>query len=282
MPPGGGVPNERSGRLTTSTGDGAKAATAARIYDYILGGTHNFPADREAAKALIQVSPLVPAIARENRAFLRRAVRYLAESGVRQFLDIGSGIPTAGNVHEVAQAVPDARVVYVDIDPVAVAESLEILDGNDRATALRGDLRDPASILGHRDVLRLIDFDQPVGVLIVSMLHFIADLGEAQDAVGQIVQALAPGSHVAISHVSIAPNTLNPDDVSSAEDLYKQRTATPMRTRPRAEVESFFAGLELVEPGLVWAPDWRPDPDDPTDFAANPPECAVLVGVGRR
>src|SRR3954462_5904574 len=159
----------------TPTGDAAKPATSARIYDYVLGGVHNFPADRAAAQALIQAAPTIPGIARANRAFLRRAVRFLGEAGVRQFLDIGSGIPTAGNVHQVAESVPDARVAYVDIDPVAVAASLELLEGNDRATAIRADPRDTRAILEHPQLKRLIDFDQPVAVLLVSMLHFVDD-----------------------------------------------------------------------------------------------------------
>src|SRR5258706_11739119 len=139
---------------TTANEDGPKPATAARIYDYFLGGTHNFPADREAAQMLLQAAPTLPAIARVNRAFLRRSVRFLLDAGVRQFLHIGSGIPTTGNVHEVARGVPDTCVVYVDIDPVAVAEGLEILDGNDRATAIRGDLKAAQVIMGHPEVRR--------------------------------------------------------------------------------------------------------------------------------
>src|SRR6266536_4281960 len=149
--------------------DTPKPATAARIYDYYLGGVHNFPADREAARQVIAMYPFIPAAARANRAFLGRAVRFLADAGIRQFLDIGSGIPTGGNVHEIAQGIaPDARVVYVDIDPVAVAESLEILEGNERATAIRANLCSPQVILGHPDVRRLLDLKQPVGLLLVA------------------------------------------------------------------------------------------------------------------
>jgi S-adenosyl methyltransferase len=266
---------------STATDDGPKPATAARIYDYLLGGTHNFPADREAAKELVRLAPWAPAIARANRAFLRRAVRFLADSGVRQFLDIGSGIPTAGNVHEVAQVVPDARVVYVDIDPVAVAESLDILHGNNRATALRGDLRDPETILNHPDVRRLIAFDEPVGVLLVSVLHFVPDDTQAYGAVDRFVGAVAPGSYLVMSHGSLAPDAPGAENVEAAEGLYKTRTATPVFGRDRAGVERFFARLEFVEPGLVYAPSWRPAPEDPTDFADNPTSCAVLAGVAR-
>jgi SAM-dependent methyltransferase len=262
--------------------DAPKSATAARIYDYLLGGTHNFPADREAAQALVQAAPLVPAIARANRAFLRRAVRYLADAGVRQFLDVGSGIPTAGNVHEVAATVPDARVVYVDIDPVAVAESLEILHGDQRATALRGDLQDPEPILAHPDVRRLISFDEPVALLIVSVLHFVPDDTRAQDAVARFRKALAPGSYLALSHGVVELDDLPPDDVAAAMDVFKARTATPLGTRSPDDITRFFGDFELVEPGLVRTPLWRPAPDDPTDFANNLRGCNVVAGVARK
>jgi S-adenosyl methyltransferase len=266
---------------STANEDTPKAATAARIYDYFLGGTHNFPADREAAQMVLRVAPVAADIARANRAFLRRVVRFLVDSGIRQFLDLGSGIPTAGNVHEVAQILPDARVVYVDIDPVAVAESLEILDGNDRATAVRGDLRDPDAILNHPDVQRLIDFNEPVGVLIVSVLHFVPDDIEAHGAVDRLMAATPSGSYLAASHGTLVER-VDPDDVEAVENVYKGRTSTPVQTRDRAGVERFFAGLEMVEPGLVWLPLWRPDPGEPDAFADNPSDCLVLGGIGRR
>jgi SAM-dependent methyltransferase len=261
---------------TTPTGDGAKPATAARIYDYFLGGTHNFPADRAAAEMLTQGTPVLPAMARTNRAFLRRAVRYLGGAGIRQFLDIGSGIPTAGNVHEVAEAVPDARVVYVDIDPVAVAESLELLEGQPGATAIRADLRDAPAILGHPETKRLIDFSQPVGLLIVSTLHFVDD--GAYASVAQLVSALSPGSYLAISHGTIPEEEL-PGDLENARTIYRSTTATPLNTRSRDEIMRFFAGLELVEPGLVWLPLWRPEPGDPADFADLPMASGILAAV---
>ena len=263
----------------TPTGDAAKPATAARMYDYLLGGVHNFPADRAAAEALVQAAPTIPGIARANRAFLRRAVRFLGEAGVRQFLDIGSGSPTAGHVHEVAASVPDARVAYVDIDPVAVAESLELLEGNDRATAIRADLRDARGILAHPHLKRLIDFQQPVAVLLVSMLHFVDD--EAYDAVQQLVSVLSPGSYLVISHGTIPEEDL-PGDVDRARAVYRSRTSTPLHTRSRGEILRFFTGLELVEPGLVWTPLWRPGPGDPDDFADNPVLSGILAAVGAK
>ena len=262
----------------TANDDAPKAATAARIYDYFLGGTHNFPADREAAKALIAATPMIPVIARTNRAFLRRAVRFMAASGVRHFLDIGSGIPTVGNVHEVAS---DAKVVYVDIDPVAVAESLDILDGNVHATALRADLREPLSILDHPDVRRLIDFEGPVGVLLAAVLHFVDD-EHAYPAVQRFVAAMAPGSYLAVSHGTLGEQSNEMGDLASSQSVWRGRTATPISPRSSAEIQRFFDGLELVEPGLVWMTQWRPGPDDPTEFADNPAHCGILAGVARR
>lgn len=265
---------------TTANEDGPKPATAARIYDYFLGGTHNFPADREAAQVLLQAAPTLPAIARVNRAFLRRSVRFLLDAGVRQFLDIGSGIPTTGNVHEVARGVPDARVVYVDIDPVAVAEGLEILEGNDRATAIRGDLKTAQAIVDHPEVRRLISFDEPVALLLVSMLHFLDDA--VYEEVERLVQAMAPGSYLAISHAAPREQAIIPSSMATAQAVYRSSTTTSLNVRERAGVERFFVDLDLVEPGLVWVPQWRPAPDDPTDFADDPADSAILAGVARR
>jgi hypothetical protein len=266
-----------------ANGGGAKPATSARIYDYFLGGIHNFPADREAAKAMLEKFPLTNAVARTNRAFGGRAVRYLAGIGVKQFLDIGSGIPTVGNVHEVAaDVIPDARVVYVDIDPVAVSESLEILGSNDRTTAILGDLRDPQPILAHPRVRSLLDFDRPIGLLLNAVLHFIPDDHQASDAVGQLLAVAAPGSHLVVSHASIDGQEVNQRDLQFVRDTYDQQTTTPFRPRPRTQIERFFTGLDMVEPGLVWVPRWRPTPTDPTDFIAVPHNSSFLAGVGRQ
>jgi hypothetical protein len=260
-----------------------KPATAARIYDYFLGGIHNFRADQEAARKVIELFPDVPAGARANRAFLGRAVRLLAEAGVRQFLDIGSGIPTEGNVHEIAQAVaPDARVVYVDIDPVAVAESLEILDGNSGATAILSNAREPQSILTHPAVRELLDPGQPTGLLLAALLHFIPADEEAYALVTQLLDALAPGSYLVVSHG--AAESFGPTDtkLTIAQDLYRRQTTTTSRLRTQAETERFFAGLELVDPGVVWISAWRPDPGKPDPFAAHPERSSGWAGVGRK
>jgi len=246
-----------------------KPATAARIYDCYLGGIHNFPADREAARQVVAVYPFIPAAARANRAFLGRAVRTLADAGVRQFLDLGSGIPTRGNVHEIAQAVAaDARVVYVDIDPVAVAEGQELLEANPYATAIRADLREPRAVLDHPEVRRLLDPGAPTGLLLAAVLHFVPDDDQAYGVVEQLVAALAPGSYLVASHSaaeSFDPITAR---VGVPEDVYRRRTATPGTIRTRAGVTRFFAGLELLEPGVVGVDEWRtapyeraPDPD---------------------
>ena len=260
-----------------------KSATAARIYDYFLGGVHNFPADQEAARQVLAMLPDIPRVARTNRAFLRRSVRYLVQAGVHQFLDIGSGIPTEGNVHEVAESLTaGARVVYVDIDPVAVAESLEILDDNPRVTAIRGDLRQPEAIIGHPTVRRLLDLRQPVALLLGSVLPFIPDDAQAYGTVAHLVAALAPGSHLAISHGATETFVPTGQRMTEASEVYRQRTATPAKPRTRQQIAQFFDGLDLVDPGIAWAPEWRPDPDDPSDFAADPTRSGSWVGVGHK
>jgi len=261
-----------------------KPATAARIYDYYLGGIHNFPADHAAAKMLATQFPWIDAGARANRAFMGRAVRHLVATGVRQFLDIGSGIPTAGNVHEIAQdAAPDTRVAYVDIDPMAVAESLEILEGNDLATAVRADVRAPKGILDHPGVRKLLDLRQPVGLLMVGVLHFVPDDAAAYDAVEQLVAALAPGSYVVVSHAASEAFDHLFQQAANQADVYRQQTATPGTSRTRSEVERFFAGVELMAPGVVRSCEW-PDPDEPVELPGDPQEGGrgSWVGVGRK
>src|SRR5262245_7194620 len=270
--------------MTEDTARAQHSATAARIYDYLLGGVHNFPADREVAQTVVASFPLAQAGIRANRAFLQRAVRHLTESGVRQFLDVGSGIPTVGNVHEIAQAIaPDARVVYVDTDPVAVSESLSILEGNEHATAIRGDLLEPDTILDHPQVRDLLDFDQPIALLLVALLHFVADDATAHGAVDRLRGALAPGSYLVVSHVTDDGQDLSPDGVKDVEDAYRSRAATTGRLRSRSDIARFFEGLDLVEPGLVWVPEWRPEPGEwyVPEFARDPKLSMTLAGVGR-
>jgi len=262
-----------------------KPATAARMYDYYLGGIHNFPADQAAAKTIISQFPCMPAVAKANRAFLGRAVRHLVEVGVRQFLDVGSGIPTVGNVHEIAQAAaPETRVVYVDIDPVAVAESLEILEGNELATAIRADLRSPMDVFEHPGVRRLLNVREPIALMLVSVMHFVPDDPQAHDVVSQFVSAVAPGSYLVLSHA--ATETFEPiyAQVKTKSDVYRRQTATPATTRTRAGVERFFTGVEVLDPGVVALHEWRPDPDEPAAPADDPDfgGRGSWAGVGRK
>ncbi|GAA4458954.1 SAM-dependent methyltransferase [Phytohabitans houttuyneae] len=275
------------GKGVTSVGNGAqgahqKPATAARMYDYYLGGIHNFPADQEAAKAMLERSPLIRTIARYNRAYLSRAVRYLTSIGVRQFLDLGSGIPTEGNVHEIAQAdIPDARVVYVDIDPEAVSESLEMLAGNQYATAIRANVREPQAILDNPQVGKLIDFSQPVGLLMVAVLHFVEDNDEAWGIVRTLRSALAPGSHLVLAHTTVDELVFDPELLKRSQEIYRRQTSTPLTPRKRSDVVPFFDGFELVEPGITWLNQWRPGPDLVDEFKDNPQMSSFYVGVGR-
>jgi len=250
---------------------------AARIYDHLLGGYHNFEVDRLAVERLIAADPNVRMAAWVNRAFLRRCVQFLAEQGIDQFLDIGSGIPTVGNVHEIAQAAnPSARVVYVDIDPVAVAHSQAILRGNPSVAAIRADARQPEQILDHADVRRLLDWSKPAAVLFVAVLHLLPDDHQAYHAVATLRDVSAAGSYVAISHPSY-------EDASPAflEQINKLTEVAPSRYQYRmlAKIERFFDGLDLVEPGLVHTPLWRPE--SPQDLLLDEPKHAFcFAGVG--
>ena len=252
-------------------------ANIARVYDYWLGGSNNFVADQDAARAMIAVVPNIRAIARANRAFLGRAVRFLVQTGIRQFLDIGSGIPTGQNVHQVAQrAVPGSRVVYVDVDDVAVAHSRLLLEDNPGAAALQGDLRRPHDILSAPETQLLIDFSQPVGLLLVSVLHFLEDAEEPWQVVTQLRDALAPGSYLVLSH---APGDARPRVAAAANTVYMGKVPARGDVRSRDAVLRFFDGFTLVEPGLVYLPEWRPDPAD--DQLADPGEVWMLAGVGK-
>jgi hypothetical protein len=249
----------------------------ARIYDYLLGGSHNFEVDRLTAEKVITVNPDARLIMHANRAFLRRVVRFLIEQGIDQFLDIGSGIPTVGNVHEVAQAVnPSARIIYVDIDPVAVRHSEAILEDNPNAVVVQADARQPDQIMSHPEIRRLLDLSRPAAVLLIALLHFVTNDQEAFGLVRILRDALAPGSYLAISHAT--NESLPREVVEQSEKLY-ERSTNPAKARSRAQIERFFDGLELLEPGLVYAPLWRPEsPDDL--FLDQPERSANLVGVG--
>ena len=253
-------------------------ANVARVYDYFLGGTHNFRPDQEAARALAAAAPGAYTIARENRKFLGRAVRFLAAAGIRQFLDIGSGIPTQGNVHEVAQqADPDARVVYADIDPVAIAHSKAILADNPYTAIINADLRAPDTILSSAITNKLIDFSQPVGLLLVAVLHFISEAEDPGHLVARLRDSLAPGSYLVVSHFT---DNEDAPEASAAEKVYNRSVATSVFRRTRAEIQQLFDGFDLVDPGVVYIPAWRPDSDQ---LASDDPAMYLgLAGVARK
>lgn len=250
---------------------------AARIYDYLLGGYHNFKVDRLAADRLVETNPDVRLSAWVNRAFLRRCVQFLVEQGIDQFLDIGSGIPSVGNVHEIAQAVdPSIRVVYVDIDPVAVAHGQAMLRDNPNAVAIRADARQPDQILEHGEVRRLLDWSRPVAILFVLVLHLLPDDDQACHTVVTLRDALAAGSYVAISHPSYddAPSVFL-QQVNKLTDV----AASRYQYRTLAKIRRFFDGLNLVEPGLVHIPLWRPE--SPQDLLVDEPQRSLcFAGVG--
>lgn len=252
--------------------------TAARIYDYLLGGYHNFEIDRQAAEKVLEIYPDARVGSQACRAFLRRVVAFLTDCGIDQFLDIGAGIPTVGNTHEVAQqANPAARVVYVDIDPVAVAHGRAMLRDNPRATAIQADASRPSQILAHPEVQALVDLDRPVGVLLLLILLAIHDDEVAYNAVTTLRDALMPGSYIAISH---GTRDSAPAGVIEQLERLSERTPTRARYRSQDEVLAFFAGLELVDPGLVLVPLWRPEEGD--DLLVEEPERSVTYGgVGR-
>ncbi|HTW00148.1 MAG TPA: SAM-dependent methyltransferase [Streptosporangiaceae bacterium] len=255
-----------------------KRANVARVYDYWLGGSHNFLADQDLARSISAMEPNMRAGVRANRAFLGRAVRFMAAAGVTQFLDIGSGIPTEGNVHEIAQqASPGARVVYADVDPVAVAHSRAILAQNRDAAVIQADLREPGRILAHETTRQLIDFEQPVGLLLAMVLHFVADADDPWRVVASLRDALAPGSYLVIGHIT---NESKPALAEAVETVYNRSVSTDVHVRSRAQIQRFFDGFDLADPGLVYIPLWRPD--SPADVPSDPSKFWVLVGVGRK
>jgi hypothetical protein len=250
----------------------------ARVYDYWLSGKDNFTADRVAAEETIAAFPGIRRSAQANRAFLRRTVRYLARSeGVRQFLDIGTGLPAADNTHEVSQAVaPDSRVVYVDNDPLVLAHARALLTSSPEGVTayLDADLRDAGAILAQ--AARTLDFSRPAAVLLLAILHYIPDLAEGRDIVARLMKALPAGSFIVVSH---AGTDLLPADVAAFEKSLNAHLPAGGQhvARPRDEVAGFFDGVQLVAPGLVRVSDWRPD---------SPAEAAVPTilwgGVGRK
>ncbi|GAA3251223.1 SAM-dependent methyltransferase [Dactylosporangium siamense] len=268
--------------MTGSTTFDTSVAHPARRYNYLLGGKDNFAADRDSAHRLIEVFPAVRTAAVENRRLLERVVRHLAEhAGVRQFLDIGTGIPAAPNVHETAQEIsPEARVVYVDNDPIVMAHARALLTSNTLgATAyVEADVRNPAAILRSPDLRATLDFNQPIAVLLIAVLHFLADDEQPYHAVAELAAAMPSGSFLAISHATFDP---------LAADLRRRLTALtdpaaghgPFRPRTYQEVARFFDGADLLDPGLVSVVDWHPDTAGVPH--ATPVEAISYAGVAR-
>lgn len=259
--------------------------SVSRIYDYYLGGSHNFEVDRQAARRAMEFMPGLPKIMQANRAFMRRAVRYAVDQGVTQFLDIGSGIPTFGNVHEIAQAAdPESRVVYVDHDPVAVAHSQAVLDGDERTGIVAADLRKPQDILAAPEVTRLLDLDRPVALLLVAVLHFLEDEDEPYAAVARLRDALAPGSLLILTHASYEGIPLTEEVAGGTVGVYRE-IRSPLIMRSGERITRFFDGFDLVEPGLTSMPGWRPEISTGAhDLEAeeDPYAFSGFVGVGRK
>jgi SAM-dependent methyltransferase len=251
--------------------------SAARMYDYFLGGAHNFGVDRELARKVLEIAPDTPVVAQANRAFLHRAVRYLVSQGVRQFIDIGSGIPTEGNVHETAQREdPAVRVLYIDHDPVAVAHSELLLRDLPSTRVLRADLRRPDDILTSARLAEVIDLSQPVAVLMVAVLHFVPDDDRPLELISRFKDAVVPGSYLLLSHIT---GDNRPAAGERVKALYRN-AADPITLRSRPEIEGLFAGWDLLAPGVVWVPQWRPDwPGEADDDALA---STMFGGLGRK
>jgi hypothetical protein len=251
-------------------------AHPARVYDYWLGGKDNFAVDREAGDRVLSVTPGLRERVRASRAFLVRAVRYLAaEAGIRQFLDLGTGIPAANNTHEVAQAVaPDARIVYVDNDPIVLSHARALLAGGPAGSIqyIDGDVRDLASIV--HEAGRTLDFTRPTAVLLLGILHLIQDSEAPYELVARLMDAVPSGSYLAISHPA---SDIHPGQ-AEAQRRYNERVSTPQTLRTRAEVSRFFDGLDLVPPGLVYVHTWRPGPGD----IVPPDGVSAYGGVARK
>ncbi|RJQ76422.1 hypothetical protein D5S17_18410 [Pseudonocardiaceae bacterium YIM PH 21723] len=235
------------------------APSVARVYDYLLGGAHNFAVDRELAAKAMAIDPLFQVTARATRSALRRMVRFMVDSGIRQFLDIGSGIPTAANVHETAQRLdPSCRVVYVDRDPLAVVHSRQLLEGNARVATVHADMRNPDDILRSPEVTSLLNLDEPIGLLFLLVLHWIPDHDDPQALMDHFRRAVPSGSHLAITHVGHSYDR-------AVDAMLRESGSGEMTPRTEEQVATMFGDFDLVSPGLVSCTEWRPDgPSDST------------------
>lgn len=253
-----------------------RVPSPARMYDYYLGGKDNYAADRAAAEIALSAVPHGRTIARANRRFLARAVQLMAKRGVAQFVDLGTGIPTRPAVHDIARSlIPDARVLYVDNDPVVTAHNRALLAGSEGIEAVHGDIREPYKIFASPELQRLIDFGQPTGLLFVAVLHFIPPEDDPESAVRVFTKYLVPGSYLAVSHIT--SDGTHPDVIAAVEDAYKTASA-PAVFRTVGQIRMFFDGLDLIPPGLADVTNW-PGRGPAT---AQSPALQFLAGVGHR
>ncbi|GAA2812519.1 SAM-dependent methyltransferase [Crossiella cryophila] len=251
----------------------------ARVYDYVLGGSHNFAVDRDTAETLKRIAPGLRRVARLNRAFMARAVRYQMAQGIRQFLDIGSGIPTVGNVHEIAQRIdPACRVVYLDRDPVAVAHSELMLEQTPGTGVVHADMRDFERVIGSAAVRQLIDFDEPVGLLFMLVLHWLPEESKPVELMGDYRDLLAPGSYLALTHATHDEQKQDLEDLGDAIRI--SRSADQVTPRTYEEILALIGDFELVEPGLVGCADWRAD--GPGAIADPSSNDYTYAGVARK
>jgi hypothetical protein len=269
------APDERAAGSGGRPPFDTSVANQARIYDYLLGGKDNYAADRAAVDEVLKLAPEMGFTARANRAFLGRVVRYLTtEAGIRQFLDIGTGIPTAGNTHQVAQAVaPESRVVYVDYDPVVLAHARALLTSHEAGATeyIDADLRDTDKILG--PAARLLDFTKPVAVTLLMILHVIPDSDDPRALVARVMDAMPSGSYLALSH--LGAELLDQEKQQGFQDVVRRSAQQQYIGRTREQMERFFEGMDLVEPGVVRVEEWRPDPDDAGETGRSALWCAL-------
>lgn len=245
-------------------------ANGARIYDYLLGGSHNFAVDREAARRLMELNPEAPKVARSNRQFVARTVRFCLASGIDQFLDLGSGVPTVGNVHEIVRAaLPTGRVLYVDYEPVAVEVTRALLRDNDCADVLHADLRQPECVLGAERTARLLDLSRPVAVLMNASVHYVPDSADLPRVFAVYREAMAPGSYLVLSHLTTS---------AQAGKRVFSESGTPVTLREHAEIAALLHDFDLVPPGLVYVPSWRPDGNETYADAPHLSKCYGAVG----